>query len=35
MTSICWRVDEIAKPGSITRDIVNGIIEADLIVLIL
>lgn len=28
----CWRVDEIAKPGSITRDIVNGIIEADLII---
>jgi hypothetical protein len=28
----CWRVDEIAKPGSITRDIVNGIIEADLVI---
>ena len=28
----CWRVDEIAKPGSITRDIVNGIIEADIVI---
>lgn len=28
----CWRVDEIAKPGSITQDIVRGIIEADLVI---
>jgi hypothetical protein len=27
----CWRVDEIARPGSITRDIVEGILDADLI----
>lgn len=28
----CWRVDEIARPGSITRDIVQGILDADLII---
>lgn len=27
----CWRVDEIAGPGSITQDIVEGIIDADII----
>lgn len=28
----CWRVDEVAGPGSITKDIINGIIDADLII---
>ena len=28
----CWRVDEIARPGSITRDIVEGILDADVII---
>ena len=28
----CWRVDEISRPGSITRDIVEGILDADLII---
>ena len=28
----CWRVDELSRPGSITRDIVEGIIEADIII---
>lgn len=28
----CWRVDEVNKPGSITRDIINGIIESDIII---
>lgn len=28
----CYRIDEIAKPGSITRDIVEGIIDADVII---
>lgn len=28
----CWRVDEISLPGSITRDIVQGIIDADIII---
>lgn len=28
----CWRVDEITGPGSITRDIVEGIIDADIII---
>lgn len=28
----CWRVDELARPGSITRDIVEGILDADLII---
>jgi hypothetical protein len=28
----CWRVDEIARPGSITKDIVEGIIEADIVI---
>lgn len=27
-----WRVDEVARPGSITRDIVEGIIDADIII---
>jgi hypothetical protein len=28
----CWRVDEIARPGSITRDIVEGILDADVVI---
>ncbi len=28
----CWRVDEISRPGSITKDIVDGILDADLII---
>src|ERR1044072_158016 len=28
----CWRVDEIARPGSITRDIIEGILDADIII---
>src|SRR5579862_7687682 len=28
----CWRVDEISKPGSITKDIVEGILDADVII---
>ncbi|GJM08443.1 MAG: hypothetical protein DHS20C11_07190 [Lysobacteraceae bacterium] len=28
----CWRVDEISRPGSITKDIVEGIFDADLII---
>ncbi len=28
----CTRVDEIARPGSITRDIIEGILDSDLIV---
>lgn len=28
----CWRVDEITRPGSITRDIVDGIFDADVII---
>lgn len=28
----CWRVDEISRPGSITKDIVEGIIDADVII---
>ena len=28
----CWRVDEISRPGSITKDIIEGIIEADIII---
>ncbi len=28
----CWRVDEISRPGSITRDIIEGIIDADIII---
>lgn len=28
----CWRVDEISRPGSITRDIVEGIIDAEVII---
>lgn len=28
----CWRVDEISKPGSITRDIIEGLIEADIVI---
>lgn len=27
----CWRVDEISRPGSITRDIIEGIIDSDII----
>lgn len=28
----CWRVDEVSRPGSITRDIVEGIIDAEVVV---
>lgn len=28
----CWRVDEVARPGSITKDIVDGIIDADIVI---
>jgi len=28
----CWRVDELARPGSITRDIVEGILDSHLII---
>lgn len=28
----CWRVDEIARPGSITRDIVEGIVDAEVVI---
>jgi hypothetical protein len=28
----CWRVDELARPGSITRDIIEGILDSDLII---
>lgn len=28
----CWRVDELNAPGSITRDIIKGIIESDIII---
>ena len=28
----CWRVDEIARPGSISRDIIEGILDADIII---
>lgn len=28
----CWRVDEISRPGSITRDIIEGILDSDLII---
>lgn len=28
----CWRVDEISKPGSITRDIIEGLIDADIVI---
>lgn len=28
----CWRVDERLGPGSITRDIVEGILEADIVI---
>lgn len=28
----CWRVDEISKPGSITKDIVDGILDADVVI---
>lgn len=28
----CWRVDEISRPGSITRDIVEGIFDADIVI---
>ncbi|MBA3028936.1 MAG: hypothetical protein FP814_05435 [Desulfobacterium sp.] len=28
----CWRVDEISRPGSISRDIIEGILSADIII---
>lgn len=28
----CWRVDEISRPGSITRDIIEGILDSDIII---
>lgn len=28
----CWRVDEISRPGSITKDIIEGIVEADILI---
>ncbi len=28
----CWRVDELSRPGSITRDIVEGILDADIVI---
>lgn len=28
----CWRVDEIHRPGSITRGIVEGILDADIVI---
>lgn len=28
----CWRADEIARPGSITRDIVEGIVDAEVVI---
>lgn len=28
----CWRVDEVDAPGSITKDIINGIMDADLVI---
>lgn len=28
----CWRVDEVSRPGSITRDIVEGIFDADIVI---
>ncbi|HEY2711090.1 MAG TPA: hypothetical protein VGI60_01140 [Chthoniobacterales bacterium] len=28
----CWRVDEVARPGSITRDIIEGILDSALII---
>lgn len=28
----CWRVDEISRPGSITKDIVEGILDADIVI---
>lgn len=28
----CWRVDELNKPGSITRDIIAGIIDSEIII---
>lgn len=28
----CWRVDEISRPGSITKDIVQGIVDSDIII---
>jgi hypothetical protein len=29
---VCWRVDEINRPGSITRDIIEGILDADIVI---
>lgn len=28
----CWRVDEISRPGSISKDIIEGILDADVII---
>ena len=28
----CWRVDEISRPGSITKDIVQGIVDSDIVI---
>jgi hypothetical protein len=28
----CWRVDEVAGPGSITTDIINGILESEFLI---
>ena len=28
----CWRVDEISRPGSITKDIIEGILDADIVI---
>lgn len=28
----CWRVDEVKRPGSITKDIIEGIFDADIII---
>lgn len=28
----CWRVDELFRPGSISRDIMEGILDADVII---
>lgn len=28
----CWRVDEVSRPGSITRDIVEGIFDSDVVI---
>ena len=28
----CWRVDEVSRPGSISRDIIEGILDADVVI---